>query len=765
MMCTKLMIILSLCGVRITTRQSPHNPNKVSVVCLIMALFLPLQLSGKRIRYVDLGLSVQWAASNLGAKHPQDCGDFYAWGESKSKDYFSWDNYNAAYKDVATSVLGKEWRLPTKEEVLELMNNCLCDTIRIDGVLGLRLISKVEGYQDQSIFIPYTGMLDGNEPLRRGDHLYLWSSTTAGVDNKAVCITTDITASSRYYSFIMGDKSHAIGDKLQTECSLERYIGLNIRPVRVLPAKSFTSLSFQKEQMELSYGEIDCLTAWMMPIGRVANSGHIEWRSSHPDVVNVSPDGIITAIGLGSTVITAQIDGLETQVSINVTMPRPEPVDLGLSVKWASANLCAASPAKSGAYFAWGETRPKAGYYDNENYRFTDSVEFNAYTKYSFGFTSPSKVPFDCKETLDLEDDAAHVLLGGGWRMPTANEMAELRNNCTWQHIDTPDSSGIQITSNVPGYEANSIFLPFAGSIEETALRILDDNVVQEPRDSRLNTLIWNIGYSAKYWTATLKQGLYGDGEGRTNGLTIRPVIDLSDDEVRPASVPVTTYDDMEVEHNAVDLGLSVLWAEYNVGACAPTQTGGFYAWGETEEKLYYSTQNYKYMQYHSLDNGYWWWYNKYVRNSRRDEESICDNRTVLEPADDAAHLNWGGEWRLPTKDEYVELFENCERCDTILNGTHGVMFTSKISGYTDNSIFLPYMDDSRVNRSLDKHAYYMTSDLSAESSFGGIAFEFTERDSYANDEVDLGFERLARFHIASQERWAPFMARAVRPR
>ena len=61
-----------------------------------------------------------------------------------------------------------------------------------------------------------------------------------------------------------------------------------------------------------------------------------------------------------------------------------------------------------------------------------------------------------------------------------------------------------------------------------------------------------------------------------------------------------------------------------------------------------------------------------------------------LEPDDDAAHVNWGGGWRMPTKEEFAELFEKCEWADTIQNDVFGFLFTSKVPGYTSESIFLP---------------------------------------------------------------------------
>ena len=130
--------------------------------------------------------------------------------------------------------------------------------------------------------------------------------------------------------------------------------------------------------------------------------------------------------------------------------------------------------------------------------------------------------------------------------------------------------------------------------------------------------------------------------------------------------------------HEAVDLGLSVKWATCNVGASSPEEYGGYYAWGETEEKDYYDWSTYKYC------NGSSSTLTKYCTSSYY---GTVDNKTVLDPEDDVAHVKWGGSWRMPTSDEINELFNNCSWTWTIQNGVNGYVITSESNG---NSIFLP---------------------------------------------------------------------------
>ena len=134
--------------------------------------------------------------------------------------------------------------------------------------------------------------------------------------------------------------------------------------------------------------------------------------------------------------------------------------------------------------------------------------------------------------------------------------------------------------------------------------------------------------------------------------------------------------------HEYVDLGLpsGLKWATCNVGADTPEEYGDYFAWGETEPKTTYNWSTYKYC------NGSEETMTKYCVSS---SFGTVDNKTVLELEDDAAHVNWGGNWRMPTKAERDELrnTSNCTWTRTTQNGVEGYKVTSKVNG---NSIFLP---------------------------------------------------------------------------
>lgn len=147
--------------------------------------------------YVDLGLSVKWATCNVGADKPEDYGDYYAWGELTPKESYTWENYrfrtsgddegtvklskytslyytsmldedNSFFiaddktqldleDDVAHIKWGGDWRLPTNEEMNELIDSCTWTWTTLNGVNGCLVTSNRSGYTDRSIFLPATG--------------------------------------------------------------------------------------------------------------------------------------------------------------------------------------------------------------------------------------------------------------------------------------------------------------------------------------------------------------------------------------------------------------------------------------------------------------------------------------------------------------------------------------------------------------------------------------------------------------------------------
>ena len=147
------------------------------------------------------------------------------------------------------------------------------------------------------------------------------------------------------------------------------------------------------------------------------------------------------------------------------------------------------------------------------------------------------------------------------------------------------------------------------------------------------------------------------------------------DDEVKfgvntvPMPEPICEY---------VDLGLSVKWATCNVGATKPEDCGGYFAWGETKPKTIYDWNTYKWC------NGSETTLTKYNVHSGY---GVVDYKAQLDLSDDAAHVNWGGNWRMPTDAEWIELREQCIWAWTTGKGIVGYTVISKSN---NNKIFLP---------------------------------------------------------------------------
>ena len=145
-----------------------------------------------------------------------------------------------------------------------------------------------------------------------------------------------------------------------------------------------------------------------------------------------------------------------------------EYVDLGLSVKWATCNVGATSPEQTGLYFAWGET---TGYTAEQVKRGVRKFNSASYTA--------SAISTD----LTLEQDAAHVNLGGNWRMPTKDEFQELLNNCNVMQTEDYNGTGVAgrvFTSKING---NSVFFPAPGNCADSS--------------------VYNVGSCGIYWATS----------------------------------------------------------------------------------------------------------------------------------------------------------------------------------------------------------------------------------------------------------------------
>ena len=145
------------------------------------------------------------------------------------------------------------------------------------------------------------------------------------------------------------------------------------------------------------------------------------------------------------------------------------------------------------------------------------------------------------------------------------------------------------------------------------------------------------------------------------------------------------------ITYEYVDLGLSVKWAKCNIGASSETDYGVCFQWGETSgisESLFgkYSDENYSWASYKHCNGS-----NRTLKKYNNDSSyGTVDNKTTLDPEDDAATQIMGSDWRMPTTNEIDELLHNTTKQWTQVKGVNGYKFTSNKEGYQDNSIFIP---------------------------------------------------------------------------
>ena len=183
--------------------------------------------------------------------------------------------------------------------------------------------------------------------------------------------------------------------------------------------------------------------------------------------------------------------------------------------------------------------------------------------------------------------------------------------------------------------------------------------------------------------------------------------------------------------HEYVDLGLpsGLKWATCNVGANTPEEYGYYFAWGEVEPKTTYDWSTYEY----GTD---WNQLTKYCNKSDYGKDGFTDNKTVLDPEDDAATANWGGAWRMPTTAEQQELVDNCTWTWTTQNGVNGY----KVVGPNGNSIFFPAAGVRQETMHLGNNitGYYWTCTPGDSGQAPGAAhiLKFNEERGYYNDYV-----------------------------
>jgi len=448
--------------------------------------------------YVDLGLpsGLLWAKYNLGASNPENYGNYYAWGETATKSIYSWNTYqwfnnyyhkltkynvDASYGTVDNKIelepnddaahvnWGNNWRMPTRDEMYELINYCTCEWTIQNGIYG----RKVTGHNDNYIFLPASGYKLEGYLYDAESNGYYWSNSLY-IDHPDGAYVLHLES----------------GNVIIT--SVNRLSGISVRPVYSPYTKPIVSTSIASN-ITTSYAT--CGGNITSDGGNMVTARGVCWSTlQNPTIVQSH-----TTDGSGAGSFTSSITGLSPNTTYYVRAYATnnagtsygeqkvfstldpfnghEYVDLGLpsGLLWATCNVGADSPEDYGDYFAWGETASKS-YYDWSTYQWCNG-SYNSITKYN---TNPVYGIVDNKTVLELEDDAAHVNLGGNWRLPTQAEMIELKNNCSWEWMSLKGVNGRLVT----GPNGNSIFLPASGYRYEDSFS--------------------SVGSYGHYWTSSL---------------------------------------------------------------------------------------------------------------------------------------------------------------------------------------------------------------------------------------------------------------------
>ena len=598
-------------------------------------------------QYVDLGLSVMWAICNVGASSPEEYGDHFAWGETEPKAEYKWETYkwcngtdssitkycsNSKYgdngfvdnkteleleDDVAHVNWGGEWRMATKKEFQELIDNCCWETATYNGVNGYKITSTIPGYTDRSIFLPRAGFYNddlGNNS--KGAACRYWTSN--GTSSSATNLWEGkLTGNTRRCGF-------SVRPVLPTERAIQSY--------KPTPGKRIGVFSVGKnKQVSFSQGNLIYLKIkdqWQFADNQWDYTGERHLRNGQ----------------IADTVMYFGWSAKDSKAPWGISLSTKLDYYKGESLEWGSNIIQGDAPN------TW---RTMSN--DELMYLFTER-------KNADQLLGRGKVG----------DINGIVLLPDEWVMPEGLQFMPIAdnviNNYTVEQWAKMESAG-------------AVFIPAAGyfnnQLEPKMRFVNEDSYVAS---SILKDSTWqiysvfasdNISYST---TGTSPSNLHYAFPRRLVHDTIVPF-----------------------EPEYVDLGLSVKWATCNVGASAPEEYGDYFAWGEVVPKTTYNWSTYKYCKGSSST------LTKYCNNSSYGNNGFTDNKTVLDLEDDAATVNWGGEWRMPTDAEMTELREKCTWTWTTQNGVKGY----KVVGPNGNSIFLPAA------------GYMRNSDLTDAGSYG----------------------------------------------
>ena len=294
-------------------------------------------------------------------------------------------------------------------------------------------------------------------------------------------------------------------------------------------------------------------------------------------------------------------------------------------------------------------------------------------------------------------DSSGAPLLPMWFTCKKGNTQAKFRHLCAYEVLYVNNSTESSITFKHGGFDVMTPWYKYSDKISLTGNYISAGQDGQNDSESREITIPAGMTGTIVSWYIPADNKIGGTTEATIDNAKLKAVVNGN---------AVTTIDALSsaktlVRGNAyymeanwdgsnlyfsnefcpdgnhphmIDLGLpsGTKWACCNVGANSPAECGDYFAWGETSPKEGYFYSNYKWFvggDYHQVT--------KYCCNS---DNGTVDNRTQLEPEDDAAYVNWGTDWRMPSYAQIFELLDNCNSKWTKINGMGGYVLKSNIN-------------------------------------------------------------------------------------
>lgn len=638
--------------------------------------------------FIDLGLSVNWATCNLGSSYPDYRGTLFELGMEYQGD-------------TATALWGKDWRMPTKEELQELMDSCSWEFEKNrQGFL-------VTGRNGNSIFLPAGGFKSGDRDyLNYGSGVYLWGSR-------------DLESPEEPRAWMLSALSGPHAGKRLDLGRLSLLVSRSIRPVTEQPYIPIQGIGLNRKRIKLEIGREYKLNASFIPSD--ATRKRIFWHSGNSAVAKVDAHGKVTAVSDGECTIWSVCGDFKAECQVTVKMPK---------------GYAPPKQQEAVTIFRFGEEVNKTLIEDLED--FDDTLKLKEVFRTNVGDKAKGfQVIISDFTDGELREEPGEFCLvtvetgGEQYRFKNMDWVTEpLFDNGYFHCVKVAESRYLLFLKGFDYGCCPGTLTVLA--IDETGAYIV---MSKEYHLREFNSRPFSMTVADWY-------DEYVSDDVTINSTTY--TLFIEDGALKKRWVQLYPN-----QHEYVDLGLSVNWATCNVGADRPEEFGDYYAWGETAP--YYiknaDTDNGNELRWREgKEAGYDW--NSYF-DIKTIEPTDYDpivtfghyntlEKRVIEYYDDAATMNWGGEWRIPRQAEFEELInpDNCTWTWTTINGVNGYRVTSRIPGYEGNSIFLPAAGGLSDTEPWLKNAYgwywsgsiYDKSSDKSTSSAYSLSFYFETR-------------------------------------